>query len=175
MENITGDSSPLDGKISGEFLKVDAYNAPVVIDIPNYWQNTARLKLPVKAQVQITAFPQGDVKLFKNEEDFNASMEENTGAQVAVESYIPSGTFKPNGETIYPPQAMAIMSGRIIESQHKINPESNLEFWALSVATLGGVIDVVTSNYSIPDDQISEHNIIWGTFLLSGILLVLLS
>jgi hypothetical protein len=106
---------------------------PFVFDSPDF--HLARVTPPFVAEVQLAAFAH-ELTIFENEADYNADGEADR-PKLAVESCIPSGLFKPGGGETEPPEAYGIFTGRILETERRINPLTDPPFhWAL-VKTLG--------------------------------------
>ncbi len=136
---------------------------PFVFDVPDIC-TYGNIKLPQVAVIQLTAFAH-ELKGFETEEKyFNAQESE---MKFAVESFIPSGLFKPDGETTTPPVAQAIFSGRIIETENRVNVHTNKEYIWAKISVLGDEIDVV-ADPEILDGKLIKGGILNGSFWLTG-------
>jgi hypothetical protein len=114
--------------------------------------------------LQLSAFAH-DIKGFQSEEEyFNAQEGE---MKFAVESFIPSGLFKPDGESATPPVAQAIFSGRIIDTQKRTNAYTNKAYVWAKVSVLGDEIDVV-ADPEIIEGEMVNGGILSGSFWLTG-------
>ena len=167
---ISDDGAPLDGRLYGTIASEEASGCPIVFDVPNFRQHAARLTLPTRARVQLVALPH-EFKASPSEDSFRADQASLAGgADMAAESFIPSGTFKPDGEVIEPPIAQAVLTGRILTCEQRTNSFSGLPFHALTVKTLGGVLDIAVDP-QLASDELVVGGIIFGSFWLSGRLL----
>ena len=119
-------------------------------------------------ETQIAAFVH-ELAVFRSVAEYLASQ---TGEmKFAPESFIPSGLFRPGGESIDPPKAQAIFTGRILESEMRMNELTNQPFQWVLVETLGGVFDVVADPEFI-EFAPPPGGILLGSFWLSGRLLL---
>ena len=167
---ISVEDSPLDGRVVGTMASDEAFGCPIVFDVPDFRQYAARLDPPARVRVQLAALPH-EMKASPTEEAFHADQAAMVGGPgMAAESFIPSGTFEPGGKAIEPPIAHAVLSGRILAAEQRINPLSGLPFYALTVKTLGGVIDLAVDPTLLPDAPV-VGGVIFGSFWLSGRLL----
>lgn len=167
---ISVDGAPLDGRLVGTITSEDASGCPIVFDVPDFRQYAARLTLPTRARVQIAALPH-EFSASPTEDAFLTDQASTLGGPgMAAESFIPSGTFKPGGEAIEPPVAQAVLTGRILASERRTNSFSGLPFYALTVRTLGGVIDMAVDPSLVSTEPI-VGGVIIGSFWLSGRLL----
>ena len=167
---INIDGAPLDGRIVGTIASADASGCPIVFDVPDFRQHAARLTLPTRAKFQVAAFPH-DLTASASEDAFHADQAARLGGPgMAAESFIPSGTFKPGGGTIEPPEAHAVLAGRILAAERRINSMSGRPFYALSVKTLGGVIDMPVDPQLISGAPV-VGGVVFGSFWLSAQLL----
>ncbi|QIN84329.1 hypothetical protein GBA63_18020 [Rubrobacter tropicus] len=140
---------------------------PVVFDAPNYAMLDG-LELPRVCDVQIAAFPH-HMEVYPSEDEYLASQED--GPLMAVESFIPSGTFRPGGESIEPPVAEAIFSGLVREMSRITNADTALDFEHAKIKTLGGEVDVVIFPDAPTEAPLEPGAVVRGTFWLSGLIL----
>lgn len=167
---ISVEGAPLDGRLVGTMASEDACGCPIVFDVPDFRQYAARLTLPTHARVQLAALP-GEFRASPTEDAFRADQASMTGAPgMAAESFIPSGTFKPDGAVIEPPLPQAVLTGRILACERRTNSFSKLPFYALTVRTLGGVIDMAVDPSFVSSAPV-VGGIVFGSFWLSGRLL----
>jgi hypothetical protein len=167
---INVEGAPLDGRLAGTMASAEASGCPIVFDIPDFRQYAARLTLPTKARVQIAALPH-EFKAFSSEAAFRADQKSLVGGPgMAFESFIPSGSFKPAGETIEPPIAQAVLTGHILASERRINSCSGLPFYALAIRTLGGCMDMAVDPSFVSSEPVIG-GVVFGAFWLSGRLL----
>jgi hypothetical protein len=167
---ISIDGAPLDGRLVGTIASEEASGCPIVFDVPDFRQYAARLTPPTRAKFQIAAFPH-EFTASPSEESFRADQAAKLGGPgMAAESFIPSGTFRPGGDSIEPPEAQAVLAGRILAAERRINSFSGHAFYALSVKTLGGVIDMPVDPQLISSAPV-VGGVVFGSFWLSGRLL----
>lgn len=136
---------------------------PFVFDVPDIY-TYGRIKLPQIAVIQLTAFAH-EIKGFESEEEYFNAQEGDM--KFAVESFIPSGLFKPDGETTTPPVAQAIFSGRIIDTEKCVNGHTNKEYIWAKISVLGDEIDVV-ADPEIIVGKLIKGGILNGSFWLTG-------
>ncbi len=158
---------PSDDELDGAFYawtgKSEGDGYPLVFDTPDICTYD-NIKLPQVVVLQLAAFAH-DIKGYKSEEEyFNAQEGE---MKFAVESFIPSGLFKPDGETTTPPAAQAIFSGRIIDTQKCTNAYTNKVYVWAKVSVLGDEIDVV-ADPEIIEGEMVNGGILSGLFWLTG-------
>lgn len=175
IESAVGRSneSPLDGGFyawSGRGEDdPDSTTFPFVFDTPDFAAHQM-LALPTQAEVQIAAFAH-TLSAYGSEEEYYAAQTEQHGSPTfAVESFIPSGLFKPGGEPTLPPEAEAIFSGRVLRANLLANPATGALFYALAVRTLGGIVNVV-ADPAVPEGNPVPGGIVTGSFWLSGLIL----
>jgi hypothetical protein len=164
---ISCDENPLDGRLVGTIASEDD-GIPIVFDLPDFRLHAALLTLPTLASVQIAAFP-WEFSAFPTEDAFRADLVSKVGGPgMAAESFIPSGTFKLGGEgAIEPPVAQAVLSGRILTAERRTNSLTGLPFYALTVRTLGGVIDMAVDPSLVASEPV-VGGVVYGSFWLSG-------
>ena len=136
---------------------------PFVFDAPDF-RLCDSVKLPSIVEAQIAAFAH-ELSVFESEEAYYASQSE--GPKFAAESFITSGLFNPDMESVEAPQAHGIFTGRVLDTALRINPVTKSEFLWAKVQTFGGVFDVVADPL-IVSGAIVEGGIIHGSFWLSG-------
>ncbi len=165
------DSTPLDGAFyswadpQGDESETGSY--PFVFDVPDF-QCYDDLPLPAVLDAQIAAFVH-ELAVFRSEEEYMASQKGEM--KFAARSFIPSGLFRPGGESIDPPEARAVFTGRILEAEIRTNELTNQPFRWVLVETLGGVFDVVADPDFIEVEP-TPGGILMGSFWLSGRLLI---
>lgn len=157
------DGFPLDGAFYGWVNPSDENSRdgeyPLVFDTPDFLVH--RPNLPAVLDVQISAFAH-EIQVYADEKTY-----EEAGGQLAPESFIPSGLFAPSMESIEPPNAYAVLTGKVIQCSTFTNWNTGSKYeWAL-VHTLGGEFDVVIDP-EILQTNIHTGNIITGSFWLSG-------
>jgi hypothetical protein len=155
--------SALDGAFYGWVNPTDEKSRdgeyPLVFDSPDFLVH--RPNLPTVLGVQISAFAH-KVQVYADEKAYQAA-----GASLAPEAFIPSGLFTPTMESIEPPNATAVLAGRVVQCSTFTNWITGSKYeWAL-VHTLGGEVDVVIDPDILQTD-IHPGNILAGPFWLSG-------
>jgi hypothetical protein len=136
---------------------------PFVFDSPDMgmYENIAT---PQIVTAQITGFAH-EVTAYENEEAFYNSRESEP--KFASESFIPAGLFSPDGDDTTPPEAIAIFTGHVLETNRYTNPQTNIDFVWARVRTLGGEYDVVIDP-DILNAEVIVGGIVSGMFWLSG-------
>ncbi len=138
---------------------------PLLFDAPDFgtWGGLA---LPAIVTVQVAAFAH-ELTAYPSETAF----EERATAQprLASESFIPSGLFTPgpNGAPRDPPQAEAILTGRVLAAEQRVNPAGGQAFWWAQVRTFGGEIDIV-ADPALVRGTLAVGGVVEGGFWLSG-------
>lgn len=135
---------------------------PLVFDVPDYVLHQ-NLSLPVIVEARISAFAH-ELTAYSGEEEFLADQEE---PKFSPEFFIPSGTFKPGGETMDPPEAYAICAGRVLDCSLRTNPATGTKFWWAKVKHYGGEMDVAADPEDV-EGHITDAGTVKGSFWLSG-------
>lgn len=143
--------------------EVSTGDYPFVFDAPDALTITA--ELPTLGMAQIAAFAH-HLDAYPNEEAYYAAQE--GGLVYGAESFIPTGTFQPEQ------LARAVFSGRVLATNVRVNPITNLIFHWAQVQTLGGVYDVV-ADPAVVNGHLQQGGIVSGAFWLSGRILELFS
>jgi hypothetical protein len=138
-------------------------DTPLVFRVPDFARHNT-LKLPVDTDVQIAAFPHS-VSAYASDAEYAAGVEGK--AHLATEAFIPSGTFKPSGESIVPPQPYAIINGHVLRAALCRNPVTGLHFHWAQVRTYGGEYDIVVDADTLKGPLV-VGGVISGSFWLSG-------
>lgn len=136
---------------------------PFVFDVPDF-QVEPLEALPWIGEAQLAAFSE-QLKVFRDEEAFVASQTEEP--RFASRCFIPTGLLK-SEEDSSPPQAFALINGRIREAARLRNELTGGEFVWLLVDTLGGSIDVVADFELLPGGVPRPGEVVSGTFWMSG-------
>ena len=149
-------ANPIDDDIEeGDF--------PFVFDAPDFRIHDG-LTFPVLRQVQLAAFAH-ELSTFVSEDAYYASQSKDQ--KLAAESFIPSGLFRPDGSTKTPPSALAIFTGRVLDTASITNPYTTANFVWAQVQTFGGQVDVV-ADPELLDAPVVVGGILQGSFWLSG-------
>jgi hypothetical protein len=138
---------------------------PFIVDLPDF--DTVRKRLPLfqTVEVQIAAFAR-EIACYVNDAAFASS-----GLNMASRAVIPQGMFSVEIAEIASRddrhQALVRLTGEILSVEQPINPATGQMFYALSVHTHGGTVDVVTSP-DILNQEPMAGGTIYGEFWLSG-------
>jgi hypothetical protein len=164
---IRPDSTELDGAWYGWADPVsddpDSGCYPFVFDTPDFMLHQ-HIVAPVIVTVQAAAFAH-DVSVFESAEAFDAS--QTSEFQFASKSYIPAGTFIPDGAEMESPEAHAIFTGHILDTDMRTNQLTGQAFcWAL-VETLCATYDVVIDP-ELLDTLPQVGYVLYGSFWMSG-------
>ncbi|MTI48422.1 MAG: hypothetical protein FH761_11310 [Firmicutes bacterium] len=164
---IREDDTMLDGAFhcwsDPQRINSDEGAYPFVFDSPDIC-TYKDIKTPQIVNAQITGFAH-EISAYKNEEEFQNSQKNEPN--FASKSFIPAGLFKPNGDNVDSPRAMAIFTGHVLETSSCKNPHSENEFIWARVSTLGAEFDIVIDP-EILEGQIKVGAIVSGMFWLSG-------
>ncbi len=136
---------------------------PVAIDVPDFALVEGRLQPPMAVVLQVAAFAH-ELRCFPTEAAYHQGKEE---FHLAAEAFIPSGLFHPGGELKNPVRAEAVLSGRIMATERRINPATEREFYWLLVTTYGATADVVADPLLL-DAAPQIGGVVQGSFWLSG-------
>jgi hypothetical protein len=159
---------PLDGAFHGwadpEQDKADSGAYPFVFDVPDAAMYVD-LRLPCIAGAQIAAFAH-EIAFYPSPDAYLASQAERE-VKFASQSFIPTGLFMPQDTVAAPPEAMAMITGHVVEAGLRENAISGAPFiWAL-VDTLGGTYDVVVDRTLLPEVP-PAGSVLSGSFWLAG-------
>lgn len=168
VEHIENDEKSMNGSFYAWASPLNPHDPesglyPFVFDVPDF--HTLNIKLPTIAEVQITAFAHY-LHIFKDETDFHYQQEKYK-TNFAANYFIPSGLFRPDGEKIVPPQAIALFAGTVKESEILTNWTTNIQFIHLIVEIYGGELDIVVDRQIIKTVP-KPGQIVSGEFWLSG-------
>lgn len=143
------DDTILDGAFHGWAApdEDDGGAYPFVFDSPDA-ATYVTLRPPQVVDVQLAAFAH-EITFHASPEAFDASQADQD-LKFAVESFIPSGLFSPDGSTTDPPEALAIFTGHVRESAVRKNAITGATFYWALVETLGGRFDVVIDPELLP-------------------------
>ncbi len=164
------DDTALDGAFHGWAHPSDddpeVGDYPFVFDTPDFRRHTS-VPIPSIVTAQIAAFAH-EISIFESIDAYDAS---GSGEpQLASQSFIPSGLFKPGGEATEPPEAYGILTGHIVQAAEKRNELSGEPFYWALVDSLGGTFDVVIDP-ELMDQALKIGGVLSGSFWLSGCLM----
>lgn len=140
---------------------------PFVFDAPDYQMSSA-LSMPAIVSVQLAAFAH-ELQSYESDEAYDESQPEEM--KFASESFIPSGTFSPEGGSLDPPLAHAIFTGHVLETSIITNPATDNEFIWARVRTLGGEVEVVADPVLL-NGPVVKGGVVSGSFWLSGLIVM---
>ncbi len=158
------------GWIDPETKDPESGVCPCLFDMVNY-KIYNDISFPFIEKFSVAAFAQ-EIDVYESEaayEEENPPMTEEdldnitdeTPMAMAAESLMPVGLF--NEEEGEPPEAYAMLTGKVLETKKMINPDTKKEYhWAL-VKTLGGTVDVIAAPDMI-DQEIVKDGIVSGIF-----------
>jgi hypothetical protein len=136
---------------------------PFVFDAPDYGLHDS-VSLPSVARVQLAAFAH-ELQSFEGDEAYSRSQAGEV--KFAPESFIPSGLFSAEGQSTEPPQAFAIFTGHVLDTDIVQNPVTGNGFCWARVRTLGGELDVV-ADPALLNGPMIRGGVVSGAFWLSG-------
>ena len=136
---------------------------PFVFDVPDF-QVEPPAALPWTGEAQLAAFAE-QIEVFRDEETFLASQVEEP--KFAARCFIPTGLLKAEEDSA-PPQAFALINGRVSEAARHRNELTGGEYAWLLLDTLGGSIDVVADFELLPGGLPRRGEVVSGTFWMSG-------
>lgn len=137
----------------------EAFDYPLIVDIPNFATVIHRADLAKVITVQVTAFSHG-MEVFETEEAFLAS--QNDEVKLDAKSLVPTGAFNEEG-----PRPEAMISGKILVVEELKNPMTGDAFWHLEVETFGGCVDVV-ADPELVEGTPAVGAILHGSFWMSA-------
>ncbi len=161
------DDTPMEGAVYGwadpQGDEPESGSYPFVFDLVDK-AVYGNLDYPFVSQVRLSAFAH-ELSIYESEDSFDEAQEDEI--KFASESFIPSGLFRPDGETTEPPESHAIFTGHILEARELTNPLTDGRYAWIRVRTLGGEIDVV-SDLELIETTPVVGGIASGTFWLCG-------
>ena len=138
---------------------------PFVFDAPDF-RRYDTIQLPCIVAAQIAAFAH-QVTAYESASTLEAAQKDEDGLRLADEAFIPMGLFTSEFDTATPPQALALLSGRVLETALRCNPFTQREFRWARVQSFGGMFDVVADPLIVTGDVV-PGGILQGEFWLSG-------
>ena len=168
---IEREKTPLDGAFYAWMAPEDKNKPesgfyPFIFDVPDF-KSLEKMKLPQNVDIQLTAFVEQMLDVYKDEDDF---YNRHTGElKWGSRSFVPTGLFKvEDGEKLEETEEpYALFTGVIKEFELKTNRLTGQKFYWLLVETHGGEIDVV-SDPKFFEKPPEINNVIQGHFWLSG-------
>jgi len=162
---------PTDNPFEGVFY-VELGPTIALIDIVDFARFAGK-RVPFMAIAQIAAFPH-ELAVFENEAAFQAT-EADKAVKITARSFLASGLFgnAASGEVVFlDPEAedfqapaRAFLTGEVLKTERRQNPETGQEFiWAL-IATADCTIDVLADATQLPQ-ALAPGMIVAGEFWL---------
>ena len=184
-ERVARSPSAMDGGFEAAAEAAAGALHPFLFDVPDYARH-AGLGLPARVTVQLAAFAHS-LEAFPDAVAFAAAQR---GAEVAftAETLIPVSVFAPQARPapeIPPeladflgemgaepaalplPEAVALLSGVVVETESRLNPAGSALFRHARVRTAGGEVDVV-ADPRIVQGEVVTGGVIYGDCWLSG-------
>jgi hypothetical protein len=146
IKKIDRDESSLDGAVLAWAAPTDLTNPetglyPFAFEVPDFYtEKVSKEKFPISTEVQLAAFPEKEIHVFKSEDEFNEVL--GLRAKISSRSVIPSGLFTKNA----PYEPKAFINGIVKFSDKVKNLHSGLEFIHLVIETAGGTLDIITAD-----------------------------
>jgi hypothetical protein len=138
---------------------------PMTFDVPDFY-TLPTWELPIEANIQITAFAHS-IRISNEKAWEEKAKTEERYAMLAREAFIPSGQFTPDGKETNPPTANAILSGRVLAAEKKLNEFSGETYLWMYLKTLSAEIDVVC-DLKLTKEIPEIGSIVSGSFWISG-------
>lgn len=137
---------------------------PLAVQIDDIGVMRAHVQPDRPARLALTGFAEADVRVYADEKAHAASQAGDV--RFAPESLIPTGLFTPEGDST-PPQAHALISGRVRSSALLTNESTGGEFVHAVVRTFGTELDLVLA---LEDARaaLPEGSIVSGGFWVVG-------
>ncbi|MFN8354807.1 MAG: hypothetical protein U0Y10_10185 [Spirosomataceae bacterium] len=145
---------------------------PFVFAVPDL-QRYEPLTFPMDCQIQLSAFTQGEISIFDNEQEFRDS--QTTQFKFATKSFVPLGLFVMQTATGEEPssglpQPFGLLSGVVKEWANLPNMFTGDSFCWMLVETAGGEIDIVCDPALVSKPP-KVGSIVQGDFWLTARLL----
>jgi hypothetical protein len=137
---------------------------PLVFDLPDA-AVYADLQIPAIVTAQISAFAH-DVRSYPTPAAYDAA-KDGPEPHLASRAFIPAGMFSAEGKPTKTPDAYAILTGHVVETNVQTNSMSGREFYWALVDTYGGQYDVVADTTLLPAPPV-VGGVLSGEFWLSG-------
>lgn len=185
-QHIARSPSALDGAFQGEPQQAAVEEAhPLIFDVPDYARH-ASLELPAAATVQLAAFAHS-LQAYADADAF-AAAQRTQGLAFAAKTLIPVSFFRreerpspelppelaaffgdlgaePAAQPL--PEAVALLSGVVLETEMRLNETSSSIFRYLRLGTVGGEIDLV-ADPAIVRGEVVAGGVVYGDCWLSG-------
>ncbi len=161
----SGQYSLLDGSAVGWLLEegASAEVCPLCVDLPEAAIGSPNLSPPACVDLQVAAFAH-DIQCFSTFEQMRSSG--GTYAGLAAPAFV-SATAHEEHSDLPAGSPKAVLVGTVRAYEQKTNPLTYEQFHTVSVASLGGTIDVVATLEAMPEPP-RVGGILAGTFYLSA-------
>ncbi|NLT15728.1 MAG: hypothetical protein GXY05_15485 [Clostridiales bacterium] len=134
---------------------------PIVFEAVNYGLRK-QTEAEEIIQVQLTAFA-NNMSIYEDDKAYYKL----SNSPMAPESFIPSGTFTPDGNETDPPTADAIFCGHILYAERLFNSKGGLWYWHIAATCQGCVFDILASD-ELAAEAPKAGGVVSGSFWLSG-------
>gem|GEM_PF-5449830 len=161
---VTDERFPMDGLILSELVD-DQPGVPLAIDSPNFWVDAYQLEPDTEVGLQVACFPL-QAAFYKSAKDFSKSP---LGRLDHSGALIPSGLFRPDGETVEKPKGQAIICGTIERAELCKSGFMEPGFWKCFVNILGGQVVVPFSTSGLKSKP-KPGGIVAGSVTVSGLI-----
>lgn len=147
--------------LPGAVLEVETAICPLTVAVPSAF--LAPLELNKPCNMELTLFAR-NLEVYENADTF---MEKHKGS-TAPESIIPYGSFSlPEKEEEFAPDAVAEVSGVIMEAALQENPVHHGQYYEIGLSCLGMNFTVVANADLLPEPP-QVGNILHGFYWVSG-------
>lgn len=161
---------PTDGFFQGwanpEPGHTDAGLYPFAVTVPDFLLVRDKVLVSSIVQLQVSAFADS-LHCYLDDDEFHRRVASQDDSQLATEAFVPVGVLD---ETGMKPIAEAVFTGHVLSADIRANPVTGRKFHALTVQTLGGMLDVI-ADPSVTTGLPQAGGVVYGTFWLSGRLL----
>lgn len=158
---------PTDGYFQGwanpEPGHTDAGLYPFAVSVPDFLLVRDKVLVSSIIELQVSAFAD-TMQCFLDDEEFQRRAVAPDDSQLSSEAFIPVGVLDAGGTR---PVAEVTLTGHVLSAEIRENPVSGRKFHALTVQTLGGLLDAV-ADPSLTTGLPQVGGVVYGTFWLSG-------
>ena len=139
---------------------------PLNVVIPNAYAYR-NIDVGERIRIGMTMFAQ-NMEAYESFDDFKQA----SGRDMPLNGCIPYGTFAlPGHEEEFTPSAKALMSGKVLAVEKRVNEYTGNEYLFITFDCAGHTFDIVADPEFVPDG-VKEGNFIYGSFWISGVLYV---
>ena len=158
---------PTDGYFQGwanpEPGHTDAGLYPFAVSVPDFLLVRDKVLVSSIIELEVSGFADR-MQCFLDDDEFQRRAVSQDDSQLSSEAFIPVGVLDESGGR---PIAEAVLTGHVLSAEIRENPVSGRKFHALTIQTLGGLIDAVADpSYTTGLPQ--RGGVVYGTFWLAG-------